>query len=146
MKKRIFLIGVIFLMFVGKVFAAEQWLKIATNVKTDTVVDLESKDKTYSLNSAFEFLRKVGAECDGSKSVLDVKYYGTRSELFTSSDFKDEYIYGSATMAVVNLHYGLVYIDYFRYDDEKTSIVGWDKLYFIVLDDGRVICAKIINK
>ena len=79
------------------------------------------------------------------KADFSAKIYTDATELIKTEDFKDEYIYGTATMAVVNLHYGAVQIDYYRWDNETESIVGWDFLAFFALDDGRVLCIKILN-
>ena len=130
-------------MLASHVFADDPFLDIATNVKTTTTVYLPSKDKTYSLEEAIQ-CAMVNAWMRGDADY-DIKFYNNTKELFTSSDFKDEYIYGSATMAVVNLHYGIVEINYSRYDDERENIVGWDYLSFFALDDGRVMCIKILE-
>lgn len=134
---------VVLLMLASHVFADDPFLDIATNVKTTTTVYLPSKDKTYSLEEAIQ-CAMVNAWMRGDADY-DIKFYNNTTELFTSSDFKDEYIYGSATMAVVNLHYGIVEINYSRYTDERENIVGWDYLSFFVLNDGRVLCVKILE-
>ena len=120
----------------------EAFLDIGKTAKTTTTVYVPSKDKTLSLEDAIEFAM-VDAEYYGDASY-DIKIYGNKTELLTSKDFSDEYIYGTATMAVVNLNYGVVQITYYRYDNEVENIVGWDHLGFFVLNDGRVICEKIL--
>ena len=134
---------VLLMMLAPLVFADDPFMDIATNVKTTTTVYLPSKDKTYSLEEAIQ-CAMVNAWMRGDADY-DIKFYNNTTELFTSSDFKDEYIYGSATMAVVNLHYGIVEIKYYRYDNEVENIVGWDYLSFFALDDGRVMCIKILE-
>ena len=140
--KKTLLIALI-MMLAPFVFADDPFMDIATNAKTTTTVYLPSKDKTYSLEEAIQ-CAMVNAWMRGDADY-DIKFYNNTTELFTSSDFKDEYIYGSATMAVVNLHYGIVEINYSRYTDERENIVGWDYLSFFVLDDGRVLCVKILE-
>lgn len=147
MKKRLFLLGLIFLFCSAFFYAEGKWLTIATNVKTSTAVYLDSINTTYSEEEAMVILMAAsgGFPYNQSDATFDVKIYNNKTELLTSADFKDEYIYGSATMAVVNLHYGIVYVNYSRYDDEEENFVGWDAMEFVVLDDGRVIWAKILK-
>ncbi|MBP5753854.1 MAG: hypothetical protein J6W60_13510 [Treponema sp.] len=143
MKLKKTLLIALLMMLVPFVFADDPFMDIATNAKTTTTVYLPSKDKTYSLEEAIQ-CAMVNAWMRGDADY-DIKFYKDKSELFKSSDFKDEYIYGSATMAVVNLHYGIVEINYSRYSDEVENIVGWDYLSFFALDDGRVMCIKILE-
>lgn len=143
MKLKKTLLIALLMMLVPFIFADDPFMDIATNAKTTTTVYIPSKDMTYSLEDAVK-CAMVNAWLHGDADY-DVKFYKDKSELFKSSDFKDEYIYGSATMAVVNLHYGIVEIKYFRYDDEVENIVGWDYLSFFALDDGRVMCIKILE-
>ena len=134
---------VVLLMLVSHVFADDSFMDIATNAKTTTSVYLPSKGQSYSLEEAIQ-CAMVNAWLHDDADY-DIKFYKNTTELFKSSDFKDEYIYGSATMAVVNLHYGIVEIKYYRYDNEVENIVGWDYLSFFVLNDGRVLCVKILE-
>lgn len=140
--KRVGLIALL-LLLAARVFADDGFLEIGVNAKTKTSVLLSSKGKTFSLEDAMERAKIKAA--DFGDAGFYAKIYPNATELIKTEDFKDEYIYGTATMAVVNLHYGAVQIDYYRWDNEMESIVGWDFLAFFALDDGRVLCVKILN-
>ena len=134
---------VFLLLLAAQVFADDSFLEIGVNAKTKTSVYLPSKDKCFSLEGAIE-CAMADASCFENADFF-AKIYPDAAELFKTDDFKDEYIYGTATMAVVNLHYGAVQINYYRWDNEEESIVGWDYLAFFALDDGRVLCIKILK-
>ena len=124
MKIKKLLMGVFILVTVNSLFASEAWMKIATNAKVDTNVYVVSKNYAYSLEDAIEIFMYIASAYDGEHTTFDINIY-KKSDLLSSKDFEDEYIYGSAVMAIVNLGYGIVQADYFRYDDEKENLVGW---------------------
>lgn len=145
MKKRFLFIPLFLLMSFCKLFAGDSWIDIGRNAKVDTTVYYPSKDLNYSLEEAIRFLLFISTTYD-SDEVYDysIEFYD-KKDLITSDDFSDDYIYGTAVMASVELKYGIVSAFYFRSDDEEESIVGWDVLFIISLDDGKVLCAKIIE-
>lgn len=144
MKIKKLLMGVFILVTVNSLFASEAWMKIATNAKVDTNVYVISKNYAYSLEDAIEIFMYIASAYDDEHTTFDINIY-KESDLLSSKDFEDEYIYGSAVMAIVNLDYGIVQADYFRYDDENENLVGWDFLFLIELTDGNVLCAKILK-
>lgn len=115
-------------------------IEINTNAKTTTSVYHNTKNEKFSLTEAFEICVLAGDSYFFSD--FEVGLYG-KNELLKV--FDDEYIYGSAVGAVINLHYGFVMLEYFKYDDEPESLVGWDKLIFVTLENGKVLCLKFVE-
>ncbi len=116
-------------------------LEIGSNAKTSTYVNLLTKDKSCSESTVLEWCISLGMNF--YQSGYSIEIYDNNISLVNA--FSDEYIYGTAVMAVVNLHYGFVQIEYSRWDEEKESIVGWDHLFFIKMSDGRILCVKFID-
>lgn len=132
------------LICVAPTFAdSDDFLEINVNAKVSTQVYLPSKNQKYSLEWAIETaMISASVWNDGDYTV---NIYKNTKELLSSSDFKDDYIYGSALTAVTNLHYGITEIYYYRYDDEYESLVGWDVLTLYALNDGRFMCVRILD-
>lgn len=77
-----------------------------------------------------------------SDSNFEIAIY-SKEEL--QKQFTDNYIYGTAINAALNLNYGLVQIQYFKYNDEPKSLVGWDNLFFVTMQNNKILCIKVIE-
>ncbi len=118
-------------------------VELGSNVKVSTKADILSINKKLSLEEAIELAMRHASIWNYAN--YSVKIYKNAKALTKSGDFDDDYIYGLAINAVEKLHYGTVKIEYYRYDDEINNLVGWDCLYFITLNDGRILCEKILE-
>lgn len=140
MKKKICLF-VLVLVVVASCFAENSgFVEINENSKTKTSVSLNTKNKKILLPEAFKLCVIAGDSYFFSD--CEVELYSKKELLKV---FDDELIYGSAVSAVINLHYGFVMLDYFKYDDEPESLVGWDKLFFFTLENDKVLCLKLVE-
>ncbi len=144
MKLKNILLSLIFVfLFVSSAFSEEKWIDIHANLKVTTSVYLPMKNKWSTLEGAIEDAMYI-ANSFSDKAEFTVTIY-KKDDLFTNDFFKEDYIYGSGTSAVVNLKYGLVSLQYTKFDDEPISDVGWDWFYFITLNDNRVLCLSILE-
>lgn len=144
MKKNVlsFLLGVFLFFGASEIAFAENSniLEIGRNAKTSTYVNLLTKDFDFPVDDAFEFCMNLGR--DYADYVFQVDIYNT-VELLTELD--DNYIYGTAVMAVVQLNYGFAQIEYFKYDDEPRSVIGWDVFFIIAMDNGQYLTVRFFN-
>lgn len=143
MKKRIVYYVFAAFLFFGTAFcfAEDQELfEIGTNAKTSTYVDVNSKNRKFTEDEIVGFCEQFVK--DNPNSLFASNWYDTVELLET---FDDNYIYGTAVMAAINLHYGFVKIDYSKWNDEDVSIVGWDTLYFLTFEDGYIFCVIILD-
>lgn len=122
-------------------FAQEaEYIEIGFNAKTTTYVDKQTKGYKFSEDKVFELCLNYGKAF--SDSNFEIAIY-SKDEL--QKQFTDNYIYGTAINAALNLNYGLVQIQYFKYNDEPKSLVGWDNLFFVTMQNNKILCIKVIE-
>ena len=84
-----------------------------------------------------------GRACDNG--YYSAKIYKNKKALLSSSDFKDDDIYGTALSAVTKEHYGEEQIFFRGYDGGYANLVDWDFLALYALEDGSFMCIKILD-
>lgn len=142
MKKRL---GFMFLIlmqvcFVNVAFAQSEWTELNVNAKTSTYGNTKYYNQKLSMEEAIQVSMYFSVSFKGWD--FDSKIY-SKKEFTKTKDFDDKYIYGSAVNAVTKQGYGIVSIDYYLWDDEYVSDVGWDCMYLMKLKDDRVLCLRL---
>lgn len=88
---------------------------------------------------------EAAAICVCDNGYYSAKIYKNKKALLSSSDFKDDDIYGTALSAVTKEHYGEAQIFFRGYDGGYANLVDWDFLALYALEDGRFMCIKILD-
>lgn len=121
-------------------FAESEWIVVNENAKIKTYAHTWDYGKKLSLEKAIE--NSMYFAKGYQDWTFNVKLY-SKKEFSKTKDFSDEYIYGSALDAMNKQGYGTVSIDYYLWDDEYVSEVGWDSLYLTKLEDNSILCLKL---
>ena len=97
------------------------------------------------MEEAVALAMEAAAICVCDNGYYSAKIYKNKKALLSSSDFKDDDIYGTALSAVTKEHYGEAQIFFRGYDGGYANLVDWDFFALYALDDGRFMCVKILD-